>query len=794
MNRFGRTARAALGVAAVAIGAARCNSPTAYQGTCDTELQLVAGNGQIGQVQLALDSVLKVRAMLTAGTGQCNTRPDVGATIEWSITTGGGRVTQITTVSDASGETSVGWILGAALGAQTAEAVIRNIHGTVLARVLFTATAYSAPYRALRVKSGNNQTAAPGAVLPLLPEVVLFTVREAGASLPRIETPVVLGQIVFTVMAGGGSTHVGGTTTHPDGTAAVTWTLGTAPGPQRLRATVYSVVASDPRDTVQVDFVANAASFALRIAGGNAQRDTLGARLAPVTVEYVELLDATGATRVIAGVPVTWTVLTGGGAVQAVSPTTDNGGRASAQWTLGRTLGRQSLRAAVPAVANHPAASFQVDFEAEALFVLDSVAVTPSQATITAIGGTRQLTATGYFNGQPVPGLIFDWTSLNNVIATVTSGGGIVTAHSTGGPIGIVATDRASRKADTAFVTVVLPPPPRLAYARFDAASIAARSADPAFAFNSGTGAITIYRYSTGYYEITFPNLETPPSHATVVLVTSFGQGTNWCKTTYWRNGNNRSLVAFVRCFDRTAPADAEFTIMVLSDQLLPHRFGFTYGDRPTATAAYIPADSVSYSSANQPISIARTGVGLYNANFPGLNRPTNGSPETVLVAAFGDDPYRCGLATDASPLLGATAQVGCVHAGGVVRTGIDTPFQVAIVDKGRPSMRWASAYNGAFEDATGTIILTQAQSSAGGVITQIKRGTGRYDVVFPGLAGALGSIEGVQVASASENGDFCKLLGWDRSASGQLVVQVQCFESDDLSADDQDFTILIIQ
>jgi hypothetical protein len=78
------------------------------------------------------------------------------------------------------------------------------------------------------------------------------------------------------------------------------------------------------------------------VTGSNAMTGTVGAVLPPV---QVEVQDASSAP--ISGQTVTWTVISGGGVVNATSSTTDSNGIASVVWTLGPVAGTDSLLAAV---------------------------------------------------------------------------------------------------------------------------------------------------------------------------------------------------------------------------------------------------------------------------------------------------------------------------------------------------------------------------------------------------------------------------------------------------------------
>jgi len=167
-----------------------------------------------------------------------------------------------------------------------------------------------------------------------------------------------------------------------------------------------------------------------------------------------------------------------------------------------------------------------------------------------------------------------------------------------------------------------------------------------------------------------------------------------------------------------------------------------------------------------------------------------------VLLTAVGPGAGRCGIATDVDPLGGVSVPVVCVDPagggyGGYART--DATFVVTALDKGRPGMRWCFAYTGDTESDPGATVVTKSLTSTGSPVRQARLGTGRYELTFPGLARPAGATEGVQVTAASENGDYCKVLGW-QSVGQDLAVQVQCYESDTIVADDQDFTIVVIQ
>ncbi len=84
-------------------------------------------------------------------------------------------------------------------------------------------------------------------------------------------------------------------------------------------------------------------------------------------------------------------------------------------------------------------------------YAIESIVVQPAETTLTGIGSTAQLTATAFdADGNAVPGVVFDWSTVDAAVASVDSSG-LVTATG-GGAAQIVAA--AGGVADTARVTV----------------------------------------------------------------------------------------------------------------------------------------------------------------------------------------------------------------------------------------------------------------------------------------------------------------------------------------------------
>jgi alpha-tubulin suppressor-like RCC1 family protein len=187
--------------------------------------------------------------------------------------------------------------------------------------------------------AGNNQVAAAGAALPILPRV---RVTDAW------DNPVPGAAVTFTVLTGDGTVEGGATQTAPDGTASPTaWRLGPAAGVNTLGAFL------DGQPAASVTFTATATvglATQLEVVEGNNQEGTIGTPLP--TVPGVRALDSFG--NPVPGITITFTPGSGSGTVSGGNATTNAQGIARVQsWVLGFALGAQSLtasRAGVPSV------------------------------------------------------------------------------------------------------------------------------------------------------------------------------------------------------------------------------------------------------------------------------------------------------------------------------------------------------------------------------------------------------------------------------------------------------------
>jgi hypothetical protein len=209
-------------------------APVAFRATAlptvPSGLTIVSGDQQSGTVGTSLQAPLAVLVRDAHGNATG------GVTVQFDVVTGGGRIVgaiqaaaagaeSITSVADAEGVARVAqWVLGTSAGSNTVRASAEG----VAEPVIFSATGRAGPPLAMTSHDGDQQTALPGAVLPVQPAVRVRDAFDNGV--PGVT-------VRFTVTAGGGSVTGELAVTDGTGVAAVgSWTLGSATGANALLA------------------------------------------------------------------------------------------------------------------------------------------------------------------------------------------------------------------------------------------------------------------------------------------------------------------------------------------------------------------------------------------------------------------------------------------------------------------------------------------------------------------------------------------------------------------------------
>ncbi len=175
-----------------------------------------AGDGQSVQAGTAVSVAPSVR--LTDGTGN----PIIGASVSFTVASGGGSVTGTPTTTDADGVATVGsWTLGASAGTGN-NALTASSSGVTA--VTFTASATAGPASRLALVTPPPATAQSGAVLTSAPQVQLRdaagnAVAQAGVT------------VQVTVASGSGTASLDHASATTNGTGIATFTSLALSGP-----------------------------------------------------------------------------------------------------------------------------------------------------------------------------------------------------------------------------------------------------------------------------------------------------------------------------------------------------------------------------------------------------------------------------------------------------------------------------------------------------------------------------------------------------------------------------------
>ena len=335
-------------------------------------LVLVSGDEQEAAAGTTLADPLVVQVTDAFG----NPIPDVPIT--WTAE-GGGSVSETATATDASGRSSVLRTLGPASGTQTTVASSEGLAGSP---VVFTHTATAGSPSGVRPISGDEQTGSHGSALP---DPLVVEVVDGGGN------PVVGAAVTWVVTGGGGSLDPTTGTTDDNGRASTTWTLGPGIGANSAQAIVSGVG--------EATFTATAASGDpddIRIVSGNEQRGQAGTRLAnPLVVEVVDENE-----NPVPGVTVTWRIESGGGSVSPRTSDTDDNGRASTAWTLGRSTGEQRVEASASGAGD---VRFEATSTAGSPSALGIATQPPSSARVGVAFSRQPVIQVRDASGNPVP-------------------------------------------------------------------------------------------------------------------------------------------------------------------------------------------------------------------------------------------------------------------------------------------------------------------------------------------------------------------------------------------------------
>ena len=286
----------------------------------------VLGNNQSGVVGEPLAKPFVV------GTRDRGGDPLEGVRVVFKVLTGGGSLSAETAWTDAKGRAGSILTLGSEPGTNTVQV---TAHGT--SRVLIFRAEGTLPLvpTTLSIISGDNQTGLTGAVLAN--PFVLEIRDENGNPLEGVT-------VTFVVGAGGGSLSDTNVETDTNGLAQSILTLGSDPGTNTVNVSVEGIVKTEifsAEGTLPPPIPTT-----LSIVSDDNQTGLTGETLADPFV--VQVHDQYGDP--IEGVMVTFTLLTGDGALSTETPTTDANGQAETILTLGNEPGEYTLEVSVEGI------------------------------------------------------------------------------------------------------------------------------------------------------------------------------------------------------------------------------------------------------------------------------------------------------------------------------------------------------------------------------------------------------------------------------------------------------------
>jgi hypothetical protein len=315
-----------------------------------------------------------------------------GASLSWSSSSAAA------TVAGAGGDSAI--VTSAGPGSASITATSGAASGAAAVQVTQVATG-------LQKVGGDAQTGPAGLALPT--QVRVKVVDRLGAA--------VAGATVGFVPADGSGTVAAATVVSgADGTAATTWTLGTnVLLPQTNTASLAGVATTNFTATA----VAGAPASLTMVGGSGNQATLVGTAVAGPPA--VRVADAFG--NPVAGITVVFTVASGGGSLAGATQVTNNLGVATVgSWTVGSSVGANSVTATVPSLALGTL-TFLATAVAEAGGIVSLNAGTNQAAMAGTAVPVKPSVKVRDADGNPIPG--------RTVTFAVTGGGGSVTGGTT---------------------------------------------------------------------------------------------------------------------------------------------------------------------------------------------------------------------------------------------------------------------------------------------------------------------------------------------------------------------------
>ena len=263
--------------------------------------------------------------------------PVTGVTVEFVVIAGGGSVQPSSTKTDVGGLATTQWTLGEPLGDQSVSIMVEPLQPTTV-----SAFATTVP-ELVQILGGDGQVGIVGE--RLLDPLSVRVLGPGGAPVSTLD-------VDFSVSQNGGFLEsMDGTEVSPNlrvrtdvlGVATVGgWILATTPGTHEVTVEVPGLVP------VVLTATAETGPPALLVkVSGDQQSGVVGTLLAAPLV--VRVTDTFG--NPVAGSTITFGPASGDGSVLPTQATSDSNGTGATEWTLGSSLGSQSVGASIGTVA-----------------------------------------------------------------------------------------------------------------------------------------------------------------------------------------------------------------------------------------------------------------------------------------------------------------------------------------------------------------------------------------------------------------------------------------------------------
>lgn len=410
--------------------------------------------------------------------------------------------------------------------------------------------------------------------------------------------------------------------------------------------------------------------------------------------------------------------------------------------------------------------------------VATSVVVLPDSMII-PLNGSLQVAATARdANGTAIPGRTFTWSTNFAAIATVNDG--LVSSGGTASPI-VAATISAATAGANGNVTgtaKVYSAAPRLAYFwAHDPSNPAPITPHGGYAFNSGAAAMSVTRFVAGQYTLGWAGLGRTGILGDLGFVTAYGE-VDGLACVLGPHGSGNSSV-YCRNAAGTA-TDSYFTFSVIGVATFGGRSGYARTSDGAAVGPYAPEAITRYSSSNLPITVTRTGAGVYVVRFAGQGRTATSTREAVIVSTYFDGTNtQCQAGGWASAGADLDITVRCFTPAGAAG---DATFSLALLSEPRAGAKLAFA-DADQPAAVAAYTPANAAVRPNGTVTVTRNGAGRYTVQFAGFSRSAGATETFHVTAVGTDARRCRVIAWGGDGAGSTV-DIGCATAAGVSAD----------